>query len=346
MDKNYWIKRAEQTLLDNEKSVLEYEKQLKKAYDSAARSVKLEIQAFYQKYATHNQIDLATARQRLNSSQLKDFHMQLQLYLEEVDRLGLDPKYKKYLQSLSEKAYITKLQEIQTNIRHHIEALAAIQQQRLAEELKKDYQHSFYSTLYILQYGLGFGVSFTHINQKAVEKAINTKWSAEHFSDRVWNNKDALITHLNTTMPVQFVRGRTASQVSRDLAHSLNVDYNSARRLVRTEMNHISNQATVDSYKASEVVDQYEYLSTLDNRTSDICRELDGRVFELKQAQSGVNLPPMHPNCRSTTIPYFGEDTPDSLRTARDAKGDIYYVPSTMNYKEWSKKYGQDSKRN
>jgi uncharacterized protein with gpF-like domain len=39
----------------------------------------------------------------------------------------------------------------------------------------------------------------------------------------------------------------------------------------------------------------------LDSRTSEICRELNGKRFKLSEAEVGVNYPPMHPNCRSTT---------------------------------------------
>ena len=49
--------------------------------------------------------------------------------------------------------------------------------------------------------------------------------------------------------------------------------------------------------------DKYEYQAYLDSRTSDICKGLDNEIFYTKDAQTGVNFPPMHPNCRSTTLP-------------------------------------------
>lgn len=344
MDNKYWVKRSEETLLDNEKSVLQYEKELKKAYEATARRIKTEIQAFYHKYANDNKIDLATAKQKLNAIQLKDFHTQMQDYLDEVDRLGLDPKYQRHLDNLSKKAYISKLQEIQTIIQHHIEVLSKRQEEQLTQELKKDYVNGYNQTMYTLQSGLGFGVSFTAVGSDRVEKAIKTKWKEEHFSDRIWNNKKALIEQLNTLIPQEFVRGRGSRQLAQDLVDKLNIDYNSAKRLARTEMNYISNQATLDSYKDSRVVQQYKYLATLDNRTSMICRELDGKVFNVSDAQAGINLPPMHPYCRSTTVPYFEDnDLPDLGRIARRVDGKTYIVPSDMTYKQWAEKYGGDT---
>ena len=52
--------------------------------------------------------------------------------------------------------------------------------------------------------------------------------------------------------------------------------------------------------------EQYEFVAVLDLRTSEICRSLDGKVFYTKDAQQGVNMNPMHPFCRSTTIIHLG----------------------------------------
>jgi hypothetical protein len=65
---------------------------------------------------------------------------------------------------------------------------------------------------------------------------------------------------------------------------------------------------------------------------------MDGKVFKTEDAQAGKNLPAMHPNCRSTTIPYFAEGRPQ-FRTARDKDGNRITVPASMKYDEWYKKY-------
>ena len=52
---------------------------------------------------------------------------------------------------------------------------------------------------------------------------------------------------------------------------------------------------------------QYEYSPILDSKTCEICRALNGKVFEISERQPGVNFPPMHPWCRCTWIPYIGD---------------------------------------
>ena len=67
---------------------------------------------------------------------------------------------------------------------------------------------------------------------------------------------------------------------------------------------------------------------------------MDGKVFERKDYQIGVTAPPMHPHCRSTTVPYFDDTlTQKEQRAARGEDGKTHYVPADMTYKQWYEKY-------
>jgi len=95
-------------------------------------------------------------------------------------------------------------------------------------------------------------------------------------------------------------------------------------------------------------VDKYVFLATLDTRTSEICQELDNQAFELKKREVRVNYPPMHPNCRSKTRAYMGEDVEATLkRRARNPITGENEIIGNMSYKEWLEKnkitYGKDA---
>ena len=79
------------------------------------------------------------------------------------------------------------------------------------------------------------------------------------------------------------------------------------------------NQATLDGYKEAGI-EKYEFSATLDSRTSQICSELHGEVFEIKNIAVGLNYPPMHPRCRSTTIPIV--DYENLIKQGRDEIGE------------------------
>lgn len=346
--KSYWEKRSERTLIANEKSAVAYERDLKKAYNATIAQITKEIDAFYGKYAKDNKITLLEARQRLTPSQLMDFNKTAKRYLDEVDRLGdkaFTAEYKAYLKDLSAKAYVSRIEELTTNIRHNIETLSTGYNQGLDQTLKEAYQDGFYRTMFDAQKQAGFGISFTTPGGTQLERAIRERWNGQNYSDRIWANKNKLVLQLDQILSQEFVRGRGSKVLSKEFSDKLGVSYTNAQRLIRTEINYISNKGSMKAYEDSGVVEKYQYLATLDNRTSDICREMDGRIFLLKEGKVGVNLPPLHPHCRSTTIPYFEDDEISDLvvdRVARDkdGQGKSVKLDANMNFFDWVDKFG------
>lgn len=74
--------------------------------------------------------------------------------------------------------------------------------------------------------------------------------------------------------------------------------------LVRTVVNHASAVAREQVYTDnSQLLDGYEWVSTLDSSTTLICASRDGQVYE-----TGIGpMPPQHFGCRSVTIPKINE---------------------------------------
>lgn len=107
--------------------------------------------------------------------------------------------------------------------------------------------------------------------------------------------------------------GQTNQQIittirgTRALRHTdgiLNTSRRQAEAAVRTAVQHVSSVARLQTYQANaDLVKQYEWVSTLDNRTTAICQSLSGQRFKLGEGP----LPPAHVNCRSTTVPVLDE---------------------------------------
>lgn len=51
---------------------------------------------------------------------------------------------------------------------------------------------------------------------------------------------------------------------------------------------------------------EYQFIAKLDERTSKVCRHNNNRIFKVKDMFADINESPIHPNCRSTTVPYVG----------------------------------------
>lgn len=102
--------------------------------------------------------------------------------------------------------------------------------------------------------------------------------------------------------------------------------------IVRTAIQHVASTAREQVWRDNEdVIDRYRWVATLDSRTSPTCRTLDGQEFELGKGPR----PPIHPNCRSTTIAVIKglEGLLDNLQRA-SADGQ---VPANLTYYEWLK---------
>jgi len=134
------------------------------------------------------------------------------------------------------------------------------------------------------------------------------------------------------------VQGKTPKTLAEDFSKAFGTKEYEAYRLLQTESAFMMEQGTLAAYK-EDGVDKYQFLATLDTRTSDICRDTDGEIFEVSKAVTGVNYPPLHVFCRSTTVPYY-EDSTGGTRAARDPEtGKTVKVPGDLSYKDWYKQY-------
>lgn len=91
--------------------------------------------------------------------------------------------------------------------------------------------------------------------------------------------------------------------------------------IVRTATNFTSSVARAEVYNQNAaILDGYEWVSTLDGRTTLVCAGRDGEIYQM-----GVGpMPPAHFNCRSTTIPVVKEEfslTRGQLGGSRASKG-------------------------
>ena len=117
----------------------------------------------------------------------------------------------------------------------------------------------------------------------------------------------------------------------------LQVTRRQGEAIARTMVNHASTQAREETFKGmADVVKGVEWVSTLDTRTSDICKGLDGQVFDVGEGPR----PPAHWNCRSTVVPVtkslreiLGSEAADeepSTRASMDGQ-----VAETLTYQDW-----------
>lgn len=333
----YWAERALNELLMGERSVLEYEDALLQAYMIALREIKKDIDAFFTRYARQHKISYEEARKRLTTPELKEFQALVNRWLQEAQEGRWSSEYIKYLEKLAGAKYVSRLEMLEADVRYQIELIEQRKHVDMTELMSINYLAAFYERSYTLAHGAEIAVRFNAVSKAGVEKAVKTKWSQYRYDQTIWNDRDKLVRAMSTIIPQSFSRGLSSNQLGDMIAKEMDASRNRGRTLARTEVNYICNQADLDAYKIAGI-EKYDYLATLDLRTSEICRSLDGTTHEVRHAQVGVNYPPMHPNCRSTTVAHFENDE-DGERVARDEDGKTIRVPRKMTQEEYIKTY-------
>lgn len=230
-----------------------------------------------------------------------------------------------------------RLASLLQNTEKRIKELYGITLEDTTSFLKSIIPEAYYHTIFDIAQGTGIEPSFAAVNEKLINAIVKEPWSGKNYSKRIWANTDKLSNELREVLTTAAISGESISKTLRKVADSFNTSSYNAERLIRTETTYACNQAEIASYNELDI-DRYKYVATLDTRTSPICQKLDGKIFETAKARAGLNLPAMHPNCRSTTIPYF-EDFEPTERAARDADGKPIRVPADMTYPEWYDKY-------
>ena len=344
----YWEKRF---ILLNEMLLQKgenYFKSAQKSYADVMENIEKDINDFYMKFAHENNITFQQAKQILTTSERQAFQMKLEEYIKYGSKNGLSKEWMKKLKNASTVHRVTRLQALQYQFRQQIEKLEAIKEYGLTNTLKDIYKEGYYRTAYEIQRASGIGSAFSRIDERKIEKVLAKPWAADgkNFSERIWGqDRTQLLYQLENRFSQGMIRGESPQKIIKDIQKALNSSEYATRRLVMTESAFFASASRKETYNKLEVK-QYKILAVLDTKTSTVCRDMDGKVFDVKDYQPGLNANPFHANCRTTTAPYFNDEfTQQQERSARDKDGKTYYVPANMTYKEWYNKYIKDNQK-
>ncbi len=339
--KKYWEDRAAGRMVSYTAKAESTADTLGKAYYATARYLQDEAKGILSTFADKFELSIAEAETMLKNAPGKSMFEQMKTALATCS----DEQKKQELETLlSSPAYahrIGRLNDLDSKISDMCSRLANAEIGVDKEHLGNIIQSAYMQTVFDVTKGADYHAAFDLIPESRVKAILSTNWSGQMFSERVWDNTNALADGLKHDMLVGIMAGKSEQHMADDLMNRCGVGAFEARRLVRTETTCVANMAELDGYKELDI-DEYEFSACLDSRTSDLCRELDGKVFKRNSAQAGVNLPPMHPFCRSTTLPVLPseEDLDKELAELGDEIG------ADVDFDEWERnlQQGEDGK--
>lgn len=320
-------------------------KDITMAYQKAMRQLNKEAETIFRTFQSQHHLTEAEARLLLKNAKGKTIVDKLKAAIEKIADQEKKSKIKAAIDAPAYKWRISRLEALQRDIDSQCRDLYGIEKNTVQSHLNGLCSEAYNRTMFDIQKGTGFGFSFAQMPDSRIGEILKNQWSGENYSSRIWSHVSGMGEQLKEEMLVSFMTGRSAEKSAAAVAERFGVGASDARRLVRTESCYVANQAEMDSYKESGV-DKYQFVATLDIRTSPVCQGLDHKVFLVSEGRAGVNMPPMHPYCRSTTIAYFDDASTEGMqRRARDpVTGKTELIPRDMTYSEWKKmideKYG------
>lgn len=331
---NYWIQRALERSRADIRSADEVVKTINESFYNCLKEIEKEISLLYYRYAEDNELDYDLATKLLTGDEYKSFRMGLEEYMDLID----NPEIQLELNTLSTRSRISHIEETFFNIQKQIDKAYIYQHEAVESLMKESLQTNYHRVIFDIGVATGESVvkDFHKLTIGEIVKEFERPWSGKNFSERIWKNRAKLKDALEEEIVKMAISGADCTQAIESVAKKMDVSKKAAATLVHTEQAYFSSLGTLKAYNEMGV-DEYIYVATLDLRTSDICRDLDHEVFSIKDAQAGVNYPPMHPRCRSTTAPYTG--ALEGTRSARDMFNNEVKVDKSLNYKEWHKKY-------
>ena len=324
---SYWEKRSLERLALAEANSISHLKKIKSVYRQASKDTVNEIKKLYTQFYGRNGFDTKELNKLAKISDLKRLKRK-------VNELGLElPK--------NYEGRLTRLELIDAQLWERSKEIASKEQLISTNSYKETIENSYYHSIYDLSKGMKENIAFSTLDDKTINKILNTKFYGENYSKRIWDNTDKLADNLQSILGKAIATGQAPYKTIKQVVNEFGTQgkpkqaFYNAERLIRTETNYFQNKAEIEAY--DEVgLEKYEFVATLDDRTSEICQEHDGKIFDIKTAVEGEDIPPLHPNCRSTIAPYVEGFEPET-RIARNPETGKNYLVQNMNYEEWRK---------
>lgn len=336
----YWQKRA----LKREKEAYlkgqELNKKLLELYESASDNIRKQINDFYHRYASENGLTYNEALKEINKSEYKEWQKSLEEYVREYET-ETDPvraaEIKAQVDARAYRSRITRLEAVNAQIEGAVNVLYFKSLKEMKKDFAEIFEKSFIGKAEDIAEHLNKSTEFImkSFDEKIIEDVISYPWCGNHFSDRLWKNKENLIFNLKEILSDGLQNGTALPQMAKEMADNTGQSFTAAYALVQTESTHFHEEANFRAYEGAGI-EQYQFLAEHQLTTCSICAELDSKVFDVKDRKAGINAPPIHPRCRCITVEYDPHEKEDYIKAGLEPPED------ELTWKQW---YDNEVKR-
>jgi SPP1 gp7 family putative phage head morphogenesis protein len=215
------------------------------------------------------------------------------------------------------------------------------------KSIRDIFSESYYRSAWALETGAEVSLGFTLLKPEAVEAAILNPLDRITWPERVKDNARILNRQIREEITRGIIQGYSYEKTARAVKGRMDIGATKALRIVQTETHRAQSQGTQAAFEkaaAKGLVFKRVWVATLDGRTRDRHRTLDGQKVDVDQPfeyggmtamyPGGFGIPSMDINCRCTVRAEI-EGMEPQLRRARDEKTGKNVVIPNITYQEW-----------
>lgn len=324
----YWARRKAEFVvsqLDKAENTAEI---MKQTYAKAQKHLVDQADKIFLKYQRDYKLSETQARAILKRSGVDVMKLK-----RELQNGVQSDEIKQILTDMDSAAYASRIEKLiqsQKDIDNLMLGMSKNDNKLLTNHLKNIADDSYLHEMFMLQKRAKVAFEFGSLDPAYVDKLLHVNWSGKHFSQAIWNNHAELGQTLKEEYLVNYLTGRSSFDMAKVIEYRFGVEGYKARRLVRTESTFFSAELEAKAYEEAGI-EQYEYVSVLDDRTTHVCKSKDGKIYNVKDRRAGVNYPPLHVFCRATTIAHISDEW------LKEVDGDVF--DDTLGFRKWIDKF-------
>lgn len=338
-NKKYWIERAKRLDMAVQKDAGKAVSRITDAYARAIESINSDIKKVLRGMSSATGIiDEKELRELINSRQRNELYGDLKRIYDTTDDARLKDECAKKINAMAYGYRVDRLEAVKTKIYAEMKKAQEIEQSTHTALHTNTVEKAYRESIASLTKGLDITGNFSQLPRNAIKEMLSRPWLGSNYSSRIWNNNDQFIRKVQTVVENGVTNGHSVNRMADKLTSFIAEPYQGQRyiaeRLVRTETAHFMNQGQLRAYKDIGIK-QYQYVCAFSEATCDMCGNLDGETINIDAAIEGDNYPPLHPNCRCTTV-IAGYD-PDTRIATDPETGENYKVSGNTTFNEWKK---------
>ena len=318
-NRQYWANRTaneRQWMAQNLANDKAFDDKIQAHYDEALVAIKKDIDANIANLASSNKTTLDEARKSVSQADIKAYQIEAKRVVEEANQLRAAHKVPTYaywskevnrrMRIYNATMRINRLEYLKSEIGLELVRAGYQVDDELRWKLSEDYTDELKRQASILS----MTVKDSLWSSREVQKAIMVQTAGATFSQRLWQNQDALKARLDAVLSTGIIRGDNPREMARDLKDMVSKTVTNYRyvteRIARTESARVQFTAQKKSIKDNG----YRYVKWFAEPSAcSHCRDIadndtEGLGIGVYKVDDCPDIP-VHPNCRCSISAEF-----------------------------------------